>query len=154
MNKQVLITAVLMLVLGVGGGYWLAMPKNKQPEVALTEAKKPLFYRNPMNPSITSPVPAKDNMGMDYVPVYADDNSPPQRKILFYRNSMNPSVTSPVPAKDTMGMDYQPVYADEAKTDEPSGSIKIDAVTVQNIGVRTATAKKPCCHMWYEPLAA
>lgn len=31
-----------------------------------------LFYRNPMDPTITSPVPAKDEMGMDYVPVYAD----------------------------------------------------------------------------------
>jgi Cu(I)/Ag(I) efflux system membrane fusion protein len=103
MNKQVLITAVLMLVLGAGGGYWLAMPKNKQSEVALTEAKKPLFYRNPMNPSVTSPAPAKDNMGMDYVPVYADD---------------------------------------EAKAEEPAGTVKIDAVTVQNIGVRTAIAKK------------
>jgi len=146
MNKRVLIKAVLMLALGAGSGYWLAMSKLKvestQPDIALPEAKKPLFYRHPMNPSVTSPVPAKDNMGMDYVPVYAEDNSPPQRKILFYRNAMNPSVTSPVPAKDTMGMDYVPVYADEAKTDEPAGSIKIDAVTVQNIGVRTATAKK------------
>ena len=32
-----------------------------------------LFYRNPMDPTITSPVPAKDEMGMDYVPVYADE---------------------------------------------------------------------------------
>lgn len=32
-----------------------------------------LFYRNPMNPSVTSPVPAKDAMGMDYVPVYEDE---------------------------------------------------------------------------------
>lgn len=32
-----------------------------------------LFYRNPMDPTITSPVPAKDSMGMDYVPVYAED---------------------------------------------------------------------------------
>ncbi len=32
-----------------------------------------LFYRNPMNPTITSPVPAKDEMGMEYVPVYADE---------------------------------------------------------------------------------
>jgi Cu(I)/Ag(I) efflux system membrane fusion protein len=32
-----------------------------------------LFYRNPMNPTITSPVPAKDEMGMDYVPVYEDE---------------------------------------------------------------------------------
>ncbi len=32
---------------------------------------KILFYRNPMNPSITSSVPKKDEMGMDYAPVYA-----------------------------------------------------------------------------------
>lgn len=32
-----------------------------------------LFYRNPMNPSVTSPVPMKDEMGMDYVPVYSDE---------------------------------------------------------------------------------
>ena len=32
-----------------------------------------LHYRNPMDPSVTSPVPMKDPMGMDYVPVYADE---------------------------------------------------------------------------------
>ena len=32
-----------------------------------------LFYRNPMDPTITSPAPRKDDMGMDYVPVYADE---------------------------------------------------------------------------------
>ncbi|MEJ2580063.1 MAG: efflux RND transporter periplasmic adaptor subunit [Acidobacteriota bacterium] len=32
-----------------------------------------LFYRNPMDPSIISQVPRKDEMGMDYVPVYADE---------------------------------------------------------------------------------
>jgi RND family efflux transporter MFP subunit len=36
-----------------------------------------LFYRNPMDPMITSPVPAKDSMGMDYVPVYADEVGAP-----------------------------------------------------------------------------
>jgi hypothetical protein len=35
-------------------------------------AHKILFYRNPMNPSATSPVPMKDSMGMDYIPVYED----------------------------------------------------------------------------------
>jgi Cu(I)/Ag(I) efflux system membrane fusion protein len=35
--------------------------------------RKPDFYRSPMNPSQTSPVPRKDEMGMDFVPVYADD---------------------------------------------------------------------------------
>ena len=32
-----------------------------------------LFYRNPMDPNITSPEPRKDEMGMDYVPVYSED---------------------------------------------------------------------------------
>jgi len=32
-----------------------------------------LYYRNPMNPSATSPGPMKDEMGMDYVPVYSDE---------------------------------------------------------------------------------
>ncbi|MCH9649350.1 MAG: efflux RND transporter periplasmic adaptor subunit [Deltaproteobacteria bacterium] len=32
-----------------------------------------LFYRHPMDPSVTSPVPAQDEMGMDYLPIYADD---------------------------------------------------------------------------------
>ncbi len=34
--------------------------------------KRLLYYRNPMNPSVTSPVPMKDQMGMDYVPVYEE----------------------------------------------------------------------------------
>ena len=37
--------------------------------------KKILYYRNPMNPEVTSPVPMKDQMGMDYVPVYAEETS-------------------------------------------------------------------------------
>lgn len=32
--------------------------------------RKILYYRNPMDPTVTSPVPMKDAMGMDYVPVY------------------------------------------------------------------------------------
>lgn len=32
-----------------------------------------LYYRNPMHPDVTSPVPAKDDMGMDYTPVYSDE---------------------------------------------------------------------------------
>jgi len=32
-----------------------------------------LFYRNPMDPKITSPVAAKDEMGMDYIPVYESE---------------------------------------------------------------------------------
>jgi Cu(I)/Ag(I) efflux system membrane fusion protein len=39
-----------------------------------SEDRKILFYRNPMNPSITSKVPAKDEMGMNYIPVYEESS--------------------------------------------------------------------------------
>ncbi|MDX6768787.1 MAG: efflux RND transporter periplasmic adaptor subunit [Elusimicrobiota bacterium] len=32
-----------------------------------------LYYRHPMRPEVTSPTPKKDEMGMDYVPVYAEE---------------------------------------------------------------------------------
>ncbi|MBL4775622.1 MAG: efflux RND transporter periplasmic adaptor subunit [Mariprofundus sp.] len=78
MNKQILITALITLLVGGGGGYWLAsqgggMSQQQASDVAAE--KKVLFYRNPMNPNITSPVAAQDEMGMDYIPVYADDGN-------------------------------------------------------------------------------
>ena len=32
-----------------------------------------LYYRDPMNPQATSPTPRKDEMGMDFVPVYSEE---------------------------------------------------------------------------------
>jgi membrane fusion protein, copper/silver efflux system len=37
--------------------------------------RKVAFYRSPMDPRQTSPVPRKDEMGMDYLPVYEDETS-------------------------------------------------------------------------------
>ncbi|MFH2138660.1 MAG: efflux RND transporter periplasmic adaptor subunit [Candidatus Omnitrophota bacterium] len=52
------------------------IPVYKEETSAVSkEESKVLFYRNPMNPSITSQVPAKDAMGMDYVPVYKEADS-------------------------------------------------------------------------------
>jgi len=85
MNKKIIGVAMITLALGVGGGYWLAsrhmdmsMKMNTDTsgkDQKADSGRKPLFYRNPMHPTVTSPVPAKDNMGMDYIPVYADDAS-------------------------------------------------------------------------------
>jgi membrane fusion protein, copper/silver efflux system len=48
----------------------------KDQDTSLSNApKKILFYRSPMNPKETSPVARKDEMGMDYLPVYADEVS-------------------------------------------------------------------------------
>ncbi|MGR9116962.1 MAG: efflux RND transporter periplasmic adaptor subunit [Gammaproteobacteria bacterium] len=103
MNKQLLITAVLMLTLGLGSGYWLSERQKQEPPIHSVSAKRPLFYRSPMNPSVTSPVPAKDEMGMDYIPVYAEDST--------------------------------------GSKDIP-GTVKIDPVTVQVIGVRSSVAAR------------
>ena len=150
MNRQVLVVALLTLAMGAGGGYWLALHKAQRNGQADSGDAAPaertvLFYRNPMNPAITSPVPAQDEMGMDYLPVYAEEPAAEtEPEILFYRNPMNPEITSPVPAQDEMGMDYIPVYADNAGAGggAPSGTVQIDPVTVQNIGVRTALAER------------
>jgi membrane fusion protein, copper/silver efflux system len=46
----------------------------REPQAA-TAARRILYYRNPMGLPDTSAVPKKDGMGMDYIPVYADENS-------------------------------------------------------------------------------
>ncbi|MEJ2189978.1 MAG: efflux RND transporter periplasmic adaptor subunit, partial [Acidobacteriota bacterium] len=53
-----------------GHGHGRGLGRGKEGEQG---ERKVLFYRNPMDPTITSPVPRKDEMGMDYVPVYADE---------------------------------------------------------------------------------
>jgi RND family efflux transporter MFP subunit len=40
---------------------------------ASSAERRVLYYRHPMNPAIRSDAPAKDDMGMDYVPVYEDE---------------------------------------------------------------------------------
>ena len=102
MSKTSIVGALVILAVGLGAGYWLGM--SDEPSSATSaEDRKPLFYRSPMNPSVTSPVPAKDAMGMDYVPVYADD----------------------------------------AATDAgPPGTVQLDPVVSQSIGVRTEVAKR------------
>lgn len=55
-------------------------PKPKTQPVAQADAapsgeKKIKFYRNPMGLPDTSPVPKKDSMGMDYIPVYEGEDS-------------------------------------------------------------------------------
>ncbi len=69
-------------------------------------------------------------------------SSPEVKEPLYYQNPMNPEVTSPVPAQDSMGMDYIPVYADDGQSSGPAGTVRIDPVTVQTIGVRTTTAER------------
>lgn len=144
MSKSTAIVAIIMLAVGLVAGYVLFGGQPDATSNGASTERTPLFYRNPMNPEVTSPVPAKDSMGMDYIPVFADEDKPAsaEREVLFYRNPMNPAVTSPVPAQDSMGMDYVPVYADNDSGNDVAGTVKIDPTVVQNIGVRTAKATR------------
>ena len=84
--------AAVAVALALGAGYWAgnradrqgpvtgshvvgagdAAPAGGTPSSAAGE-RKVLYYRNPMGLPDTSPVPKKDSMGMNYIPVYADD---------------------------------------------------------------------------------
>ena len=136
---------IVMLLFGIGLGLWLGQKHVAQNPTnpAVTE-RKLLYYRHPMNPQVTSPTPAKDDMGMDYLPVYAEDQSLPEAssqpgKILYYRHPMGAADTSPVPKKDEMGMDYLPVYEGELAN---SGQIQISPEKIQKLGVKTATVAR------------
>jgi multidrug efflux pump subunit AcrA (membrane-fusion protein) len=64
-----------------------------------------LFYRHPMRADVTSPVPAKDEMGMDYVPVYAEDVSPGGSESVAGRASF----TLPIERQQLIGVTKAPV---------------------------------------------
>lgn len=81
MRTSSILLATVALAVGLGGGYGYAHFNAAAPEVA-PEASAPapadprgkiLYYRNPMGLPDTSPVPKKDNMGMDYIPVYQNE---------------------------------------------------------------------------------
>jgi membrane fusion protein, copper/silver efflux system len=149
MKRTVLFAAAL--VLGgalLAAGYWWGVNQSAPAASRAAEGKagakserRVLYYRNPMAPADTSPVPKKAADGMDFVAVYADDapqaqTGKPKGKILFYRNPMGLPDTSPVPKKDQMGMDYIAVYED----DEPASAtplVKLSLDKVQKLGVKT-----------------
>ncbi|MDX5516973.1 efflux RND transporter periplasmic adaptor subunit [Stenotrophomonas sp. RG-453] len=80
-------TRVQTLSLAIGVAFtalaigWMAGRATQDSSSADTSAeatteRKVVYYRNPMGLPDTSPVPKKDPMGMDYVPVYAGEEAP------------------------------------------------------------------------------
>lgn len=70
------VVALVVAAVAAAGGYWFggqkAVSAGQKTEAAPQKesARKILYYRNAMGLPDTSPVPKKDAMGMDYVPVY------------------------------------------------------------------------------------
>ena len=85
MNRKLSVKHILILLavtLIVAGAWKLGFQQGMKREVsAPSGSRQPLFYRNPMNPAITSSAPAKDEMGMDYIPVYAEDAAAPAKSL-------------------------------------------------------------------------
>ncbi len=72
MKRAVLILAVLSGVLAVLVVVLLLARAPSSPTPSRPAERKILYYRDPMNPSSTSPTPRKAPDGMDYVPVYEE----------------------------------------------------------------------------------
>jgi Cu(I)/Ag(I) efflux system membrane fusion protein len=64
-----------------------------------------------------------------------------ERKVIYWRSSMNPTEVYNHPGKDRMGMELVPVYEGEEAAGPP-GTVRIDPVTIQNIGVKTVTVQR------------
>lgn len=78
MNRSTLVIATMiassLLLAACGKAPPVPGPATASGEEPQSPGRKILYYRNPMNPAVTSPVPRKDEMGMDYVPVYAEED--------------------------------------------------------------------------------
>ncbi|MCH8276801.1 MAG: efflux RND transporter periplasmic adaptor subunit [Bacteroidetes bacterium] len=135
MNARIAITGVLALIVGFAGGVWLS---GDGPTVGEAEAA---VYRCPMHPTVVSDRPTECPVcGMDMVPDapgHDTKTSTAERKVLYWRAPMDPNFTSDKPGKSPMGMDLIPVYEDES-----AGTVRIDAATVQNIGVKTTVVER------------
>jgi len=66
------------------------------------------------------------------------------KKIKYWAAPMDPTYIRNEPGKSPMGMDLVPVYEDVGGEKEPTSTIRIDPVTIQNMGIRTAPViRKP-----------
>lgn len=145
MKFSYIIAAVVMLGIGFGAGIWVGGGSSREE----TEEAEAMTYRCPMHPTVVSDRPGSCPIcGMDLVADREDtqvsNQKSGERKILYWRAPMDPNYTSEKPGKSPMGMDLIPVYEDEVMGG--GGGVKIDPVTVQNIGVKSAMVKRQALH--------
>jgi Cu(I)/Ag(I) efflux system membrane fusion protein/cobalt-zinc-cadmium efflux system membrane fusion protein len=64
------------------------------------------------------------------------------KKIKYWVAPMDPTYIRNEPGKSPMGMDLVPVYEEDGEEKLPASTIRIDPVTVQNMGVRFGHVKR------------
>jgi Cu(I)/Ag(I) efflux system membrane fusion protein/cobalt-zinc-cadmium efflux system membrane fusion protein len=108
--------------------------------------KKIKYWVAPMDPTYVRNEPGKSPMGMDLVPVYEEEGEEidPKagKKIKYWVAPMDPTYIRDEPGKSPMGMDLVPVYEEEGEEKEPTSTIRIDPVTMQNMGVRLGQVQR------------
>ncbi|MEK6693128.1 MAG: efflux RND transporter periplasmic adaptor subunit [Nitrospirota bacterium] len=76
-KRNLILAGVIFLIIGGLLGFGVSLLTKRPAEKAeVKKERKILYYRNPMNPEIKSDKPMKDEMGMDYIPVYEDEVKP------------------------------------------------------------------------------
>ena len=109
----IIIGAVALLGVGTSG-YWLGSKRTGdlglRTETAAQKesARKILYYRNPMGLPDTSPVPKKDAMGMDYVPVYEGGEEPGDAASSFATSGGSGQVKISVEKVQKLGVKTEP----------------------------------------------
>ncbi len=71
-------------------------------------------------------------------------SSPNERKVKYWQAPMDPTYIRFEPGQSPMGMDLISIYEvdDADATDKEAGTVKIDPITVQTIGVRTHAVER------------
>jgi len=64
------------------------------------------------------------------------------KKIKYWVAPMDPTYIRKEPGKSPMGMDLVPVYEEEGEGKEPTSTIRIDPVTMQNMGIRLGKVQR------------
>lgn len=82
LKKFILIGIIFLIIagaIGIGISQFIKGPVKKE----VKKEREILYYRNPMNPAIRSDRPMKDEMGMDYIPVYEGEEMPSEEPGVF-----------------------------------------------------------------------
>ncbi|MBT8147335.1 MAG: efflux RND transporter periplasmic adaptor subunit [Gammaproteobacteria bacterium] len=140
---RAVLPVLITLIIGLAGGVLISSYTDLGESLTSISGdnqkseKEILYWVAPMDPSYQRDEPGKSPMGMDLVPVYAEEKKEPE--ILYWVAPMDPSYRRDEPGKSPMGMDLVPVYAEEGAD---SDAVHISSNVEQSLGVRTSKAER------------
>src|SRR3989338_2811172 len=137
-TSAMVIVVLAVAAVATGIGYWWGGAEDsgqKTVSVAQQEpARKILYYRNPMGLPDTSPIPKKDSMGMDYVPVYEGGEEPDGAASPFAASGASGQVKISIEKVQKLGVKTeQAAMRMLDKTIRVVGRVEVDERHIHNI---------------------